>query len=84
LTGGKRVRTFISVIVLLSAVAAQAQVTPAAERRIVINMDEDVVEGAVLTAPIRVTGARTDPKHKSLIQLRKDFRREVLASGSHL
>jgi hypothetical protein len=77
-------RSFIAFTVLLAAAGAQAQATHAGDRRVVLNMDEDVIEGAVLNPKTQVIGVRTDPKHKSLIQLRKDFRREVLASGSHL
>lgn len=63
-----------------------AQVGPAqgSERRAIIDMDEDVIEGR-LKVPDEVLVLRpTARKFRSLIQIRADFRKEVLASGSQL
>ena len=78
-------RVFVVVSMLLSAALAQAQTqAPPAERRVVINMDDDVIEGSTLGPAGHIVPSRPATKSKSLIQLRKDFRREVLASGSRL
>ena len=58
---------------------------PAGERRVVLDMDADVIEGAVLTVPdVPLAGHRPRPTHKNLIQVRKSFSQELLASASKI
>ena len=71
---------------LALAAPALAQKAPVAgpDKRTVIDMDEDVIEG-MLRAPDAVVLVRSDTRNfRSLIQVRKDFRKEILASGAQL
>lgn len=64
--------------------AAQSPEPQATERRVVIDMGEDVIEGR-LNVPdgMQVHGRNTN-KFRSLIQVRTDFRKEILASSGQL
>jgi hypothetical protein len=76
------------VIALVLALAMQTQPAPRVDAQgrsvTVISLPDDLIEGT-LRQPDAVV-VRTPPKHiaKSLIQLRKDFRGEILATGSLL
>jgi hypothetical protein len=54
------------------------------ERRTTINMDEDVIEGALNVPDHQIVPAHGRRAFRSLIQIRKEFRREVLASADRL
>jgi len=75
----KRVALAFLVVTFVTPAFAQVRAP------VVLNMDEDIIEGAVLTAPDvpRVQKA-PKPTHKSLIQVRKTFAPELLASVSKL
>lgn len=63
---------------------AQSGTAAGPERRVVIDMEQDVIEGR-LAEPDQVLVVRpTARKFRSLIQVRADFRKEVLASGAKL
>ena len=68
---------------LAQKAAAPTPVAPVAP--VVFNMDEDLIEGVVLTAPdVPVVGARARPAFRNLIQVRSSFAPELLASASKL
>ena len=73
-----------AVVGMAGSSLAQNNPQEAAARRVVINMNEDVIEGR-LNQPDQVLVVRpTARKFRSLIHIRADFRREVLASGDQL
>jgi hypothetical protein len=81
----------VVVVVVAFALPAFAQVNAAAdrlpprERRVVINIDEQVIEASPRrpeAMPIVGNGRKTP--HKSLIRMRTDFRQEVLSSIARL
>ena len=83
--------TALVLVVPAFAMPALAQKAPAAPTRVtpvapvVFNMDEDLIEGVVLTAPdVPVVGARARPAFRNLIQVRSSFAPELLASASKL
>jgi hypothetical protein len=53
-------------------------------RKTVINFEDDTIEGDLKTPDGKYLEARKKMRHKSLIRIRKDFRREVLGSVSDL
>lgn len=80
------ITTGMFAMLLALAAPALAQKAPVVgpDKRTVIDMDEDVIEG-VLRAPDAVVLVRSDTRNfRSLIQVRKDFRKEILASGAQL
>jgi hypothetical protein len=76
-------RFLVVVSLVFDAVSALAQDKPE-QRRTVIDMDADVIEGSLHQPDHAVVRAPTRNKFKSLIELRKEFRREVLASAARL
>ena len=83
----KCVSSFV-VVAVFCALPVAAQ-TPSPQepvpRRVVIHLDEDVIEASPRrpdTLPV-VSGGRRRT-HESLIRIRTDFRQEVLASVSRL
>jgi hypothetical protein len=54
------------------------------ERKTVINFEDDTIEGDLKTPDGKYLEARKRMRHKSLIRIRKDFRREVMGSVSDL
>ena len=73
-------------VALLFASAALAQDNGARpeERRVVYDMDAEVIEGGLDRPDTVVLPAPVKRKFRSLIQIRKEFRREVLATASAL
>ncbi len=53
-------------------------------RRTVIDMEQDVIEGSLKAPDGLVVLPPIRNKFRSLIQVRADFRKEVLASGAQL
>jgi hypothetical protein len=53
-------------------------------RKTVINFEDDTIEGDLKTPDAVYLEARKKMRHKSLIRIRTDFRREVLGSVSDL
>ena len=53
-------------------------------RKTVINFEDDTIEGDLKTPDAVYLEARKRMRHKSLIRIRTDFRREVLGSISEL
>ena len=82
-------RAFAVVIIGLLAIPAAAQDAPdtvseggvAYNRKTVINFEDDTIEGDLKTPDAVYLEARKKMRHKSLIRIRTDFRREVLGSN---
>ncbi len=53
-------------------------------RKTVINFEDDTIEGDLKTPDAVYLEARKKMRHRSLIRIRTDFRREVLGSISDL
>ncbi len=53
-------------------------------RKTVINFEDDTIEGDLKTPDAVYLEARKRMRHKSLIRIRQDFRREVLGSIADL
>jgi hypothetical protein len=53
-------------------------------RKTVINFEDDTIEGDLKTPDGAYLEARKKMRHKSLIRIRQDFRREVLGSIADL
>lgn len=53
-------------------------------RKTVINFEDDTIEGDLKTPDGAYLEARKKMRHKSLIRIRTDFRREVLGSVADL
>jgi hypothetical protein len=73
--------------VLAAPVAAQDTVTEggvAYNRKTVINFEDDTIEGDLKTPDAVYLEARKKMRHRSLIRIRTDFRREVLGSVADL
>jgi hypothetical protein len=82
------------VVALLAAVNADAQEAPpdgeeagvnvedgvSYQRKTVINFEDDTIEGDLKTPDGQYLSVKKRMRHKSLIRIRKDFRREVLSS----
>lgn len=83
-----RVVLVVGVIAALAAPAlAQETVTEngvAYNRKTVINFEDDTIEGDLKTPDGAYLEARKKMRHKSLIRIRNDFRREVLGSIAEL
>jgi hypothetical protein len=84
---------FVGIVVLttfvLAAGSAIAQDTVseggvAYNRKTVINFEDDTIEGDLKTPDAVYLEARKKMRHKSLIRIRQDFRREVLGSIADL
>jgi hypothetical protein len=54
------------------------------QRKTVINFDDDTIEGDLKTPDGQYLEVRKKMRHKSLIRIRSDFRREVLGSIADL
>jgi hypothetical protein len=84
-------RRLVVVAVLLGAPAAFAQDEGANteggvayQRKTVINFEDDTIEGDLKTPDGDYLSVRKRMRHKSLIRIRTDFRREVLSSVANL
>ncbi|MCC7074591.1 MAG: hypothetical protein IT383_25005 [Deltaproteobacteria bacterium] len=71
-------------LALASPAQAQESGRQGADRRTVIDMGEDVIEGSLRAPDGIVVPPPIRNQFRSLIQLRQDFRREILASGAQL
>ena len=86
----KRVRQALvlaCVGVLALPASAQDTVTEggvAYNRKTVINFEDDTIEGDLKTPDAVYLEARKKMRHRSLIRIRTDFRREVLGSVADL
>ncbi|OGQ18379.1 MAG: hypothetical protein A2138_00435 [Deltaproteobacteria bacterium RBG_16_71_12] len=80
--------SFASLLALAGPAAAQAfgprSPVVNGEKRIVIDMEADVIEGTLKAPDVVVIPEPTHRKFRSLIQVRSDFRREILTSGAQL
>ncbi|MDP2344885.1 MAG: adventurous gliding motility protein CglF [Deltaproteobacteria bacterium] len=54
------------------------------QRKTVINFEDDTIEGDLKTPDGQYLEVRKKMRHKSLIRIRTDFRREVLSSVADL
>lgn len=82
------VLSLTSLLALAAPAMAQGQAhkepVTGAERRTVIDMELDVIEGTLKAPDVLVIPEPIRLKFRSLIQVRSDFRREILASGAQL
>jgi hypothetical protein len=82
----------IAMSIGIAAEAALAQDKPdtvteggvAYNRKTVINFEDDTIEGDLKTPDAVYLEARKKMRHRSLIRIRTDFRREVLGSIADL
>ena len=86
----RRVHLFVLAL-SLAATAALAQEEGANneggvsyQRKTVINFEDDTIEGDLKVPDGAYVEGRKQVRHKSLIRIRMDFRREVLASVADL
>ena len=88
-------RAVIGALVLVASLAAPAFADDkkgdtvseggvAYNRKTVINFEDDTIEGDLKTPDAVYLEARKRMRHRSLIRIRNDFRREVLGSISDL
>lgn len=73
----------VALVVTALAFAAPA-VAQTARPPVVLNMDEDIIEGVTFGPHDTVIRERPKPTHKSLIQIRKSFTQQLLASVSKI
>jgi hypothetical protein len=77
----------LAALVVTFVTPALAQVEPRAEaqRRVVYDMDVEIIEGVTLKAPaVPLVSKGPKPTHRNLIQVRKSFAPELLASVAKL
>lgn len=67
-----------------SSVAAQDEGGVSYKRKTVINFEDDTIEGDLKTPDGQYIEHRKKMRHKSLIRIRRDFRREVIGSIADL
>ena len=79
------------VLLLLSSAAASGQEGGTTseggvsyQRKTVINFDDDTIEGDLKTPDGQYLEVRKKMRHRSLIRIRTDFRREVMSSVADL
>ncbi len=78
-------RLILAFVVAAFVTPAFAQVEPQAQRRVVHDMEADVIEGVSLNVPdVPLLGRPPKHTHKNLIQVRKSFAPELLASASKI
>lgn len=88
----RRILLGVTTLMALSAVPAMAQEEEGAnseggvsyQRKTVINFEDDTIEGDLKTPDGQYLEVRKKMRHKSLIRIRTDFRREVLSSVADL
>lgn len=80
------VGVFASISLSIPALAqdANTEAGVAYNRKTVINFEDDTIEGDLKTPDAVYLEARKKMRHKSLIRIRQDFRREVLGSIADL
>lgn len=84
-------RLFVVVVVALAAPVfaqeeggANTEAGVSYQRKTVINFEDDTIEGDLKTPDGQYLEVRKKMRHKSLIRIRTDFRREVLSSVADL
>jgi len=84
--GVRATSTLLVVVGLLFAGLAHAQEDDSVsyKRKTVINFEDDTIEGDLKTPDGQYLETRKNMRHKSLIRIRRDFRREVLGSIADL
>ena len=77
---------FASISLSIPALAQESNTEAgvAYNRKTVINFEDDTIEGDLKTPDAVYLEARKKMRHKSLIRIRTDFRREVLGSIADL
>jgi hypothetical protein len=78
------IRALVILAMFASSTAFAQKAERPEERRTIIDMDADVIEGTLKTPDHVVLKSPHHNKFRSLIQIRKEFRREVLASAEQL
>ncbi|OGQ18378.1 MAG: hypothetical protein A2138_00430 [Deltaproteobacteria bacterium RBG_16_71_12] len=85
-----RLLAIVAALALAAPVAAQDSKDVVTEggvsynRKTVINFEDDTIEGDLKTPDAVYLEARKRMRHRSLIRIRTDFRREVLGSIANL
>lgn len=74
----------VAVAATFSAPAAAQEAGVSYKRKTVINFEDDTIEGDLKTPDGQYLEASKKIRHKTLIRIREDFRREVLGSISDL
>lgn len=69
---------------MLASSGAGAQDDVSYKRKTVINFEDDTIEGDLKTPDGQYLEVRKQMRHRSLIRIRRDFRREVLGSIADL
>lgn len=84
--GVRMTSTLVVVVGLFFAglVGAQEDDSVSYKRKTVINFEDDTIEGDLKTPDGQYLETRKNMRHKSLIRIRRDFRREVLGSIADL
>jgi hypothetical protein len=84
----RRIPAFLAIVaggLLLAAGAlAQDEAGVSYKRKTVINFEDDTIEGDLKTPDGQYLEIRKKMRHRSLIRIRRDFRREVLGSIADL
>lgn len=83
----RKLLVFALVGVVAAPVLAQDTVSEGGvsyNRKTVINFEDDTIEGDLKTPDAVYLEARKKMRHRSLIRIRTDFRREVLGSVADL
>ena len=82
----RRLALLLLVVGALAATTATAQEQGGVsyKRKTVINFEDDTIEGDLKTPDGQYIEHRKKMRHKSLIRIRRDFRREVLGSIADL
>ena len=85
----RRVHVVLLVLSLAASAAAQDEGSNTEggvsyQRKTVINFEDDTIEGDLKVPDGAYVEGRKKVRHKSLIRIRTDFRREVLASVADL
>lgn len=69
---------------LASPASAQEEAGAQYKKKTVINFEDDTIEGDLKTPDGQYLEVRAKMRHRSLIRIRTEFRREVLGSISDL
>jgi hypothetical protein len=85
----RRVHVVLLALSLAASAAAQDEGSNSEggvsyQRKTVINFEDDTIEGDLKVPDGAYVEGRKKVRHKSLIRIRTDFRREVLASVADL
>ena len=78
------VLVIVGVLGASTAAVAQEDDSVSYKRKTVINFEDDTIEGDLKTPDGQYLETRKNMRHRSLIRIRRDFRREVMGSIADL